>query len=537
MRTTFNYFILFLFVCVSMQTQAQEIKVTLDFDDTHQTFEGFGAALAFYEGWLTAHPNKDEIYEIIFDELNLDILRVRNAHGYDATMVGKVKEYIDASEEVRGQPIPFLSTSWGPPAELKSNNDKNNGGTLKYTVDENGNVTFAYDEFANWWNESLDEYEENGIYPTYVSIQNEPDFEASYESCLLDYTERANATDTIAGYNKALVAVDSAFSTRTNKPKLLGPETIGLGYNTFRYYSILLDTSLIYGLAHHLYHGVEAENPWTSSYMAAAGDVYPEKPHFQTEYSLDECDWFNTSGMIYKSLVDENAAAYFYWDLVWPGKIDGVTRETGLVAIDNPWTTSSWSNEKGFYRNKVFYTFKQFSAFIHPGWQRITADVASSDVEVLAFISPAKDSLSIVAINRSETAEKTLRFMVDDFNYYQSGIYTTNDTDNCDLASSLDDDAVYTVAPHSVNTAFFTKTFPTGNKQQKVLNSQIHVYPNPFTNYIQISGKANSEEWTLYSIDGSIINSGYVNNIDCSALNKGMYILKVNNQAKRIVKQ
>ncbi len=53
---------------------------------------GFGAALAYYESWLNAHPRKSEVYELIFGELSLDILRVRNAYGYDPEMVGRVKE-------------------------------------------------------------------------------------------------------------------------------------------------------------------------------------------------------------------------------------------------------------------------------------------------------------------------------------------------------------------------------------------------------------------------------------------------------------
>jgi glucuronoarabinoxylan endo-1,4-beta-xylanase len=140
-----------LFLCVN-NLIAQETVINVYHNIKHQKIEGFGAALAFYENWLIAHPNKNVIYEAVFGELGLDILRVRNAHDYDAGMIGRVKEFIDASEKVNGSPIPFLSTSWGPPAYLKSNNDKSNGGTLKYSVSENGDVIFDYEGFANWWN-------------------------------------------------------------------------------------------------------------------------------------------------------------------------------------------------------------------------------------------------------------------------------------------------------------------------------------------------------------------------------------------------
>jgi len=47
-------------------------------DEKHQIIEGFGASVAWYEGWLTNHPNKSEIYDFIFCDLGLDILRLRN---------------------------------------------------------------------------------------------------------------------------------------------------------------------------------------------------------------------------------------------------------------------------------------------------------------------------------------------------------------------------------------------------------------------------------------------------------------------------
>jgi len=130
---------------------------------------GFGASLAFYEGWLTAHPNKSQIYDAIFGELSLDILRVRNAYDYDATMISKVKEVSNAAQNRLGKPIDILVSSWGPPAYLKSNNDAKNGGTLKYSVAD-GKVNFNYAGFAEWWDKSLDNYNANGIFPTYISI-------------------------------------------------------------------------------------------------------------------------------------------------------------------------------------------------------------------------------------------------------------------------------------------------------------------------------------------------------------------------------
>ena len=275
-------------------------------DQMEQTVLGFGASLAFYENWLNAHPNKSEIYEAIFGELSLDILRVRNAYDYDPTMVG-------AAEASLGYPIKLLSSSWGPTDALKNTGDRKNGGTLRYTIDA-GLVKFDYAGFAQWWNSSLDEYEAQGILPDYISIQNEPAWSASWETCLFNPNETISATDTIAGYNRALDAVYDSLQTREQRPLILGPEPAGIGFNSVENYVNALDLSKLDGIAHHLYHGVDENDPYASSNFSKVGDFHPEVPHIQTEYSLG--DWFSLAGLIYKSFYDEQVVAYLYWHLI-----------------------------------------------------------------------------------------------------------------------------------------------------------------------------------------------------------------------------
>ena len=41
--------------------------------EIHQTIEGFGASIAWYSNWITGHPNNEDIYDYIFNELGLDI--------------------------------------------------------------------------------------------------------------------------------------------------------------------------------------------------------------------------------------------------------------------------------------------------------------------------------------------------------------------------------------------------------------------------------------------------------------------------------
>lgn len=487
MKKHISPFIIFLllemivgFQNVKAQTESvQNIEINLN--EKRQTITGFGASLAFYEGWLTAHPNRAEIYNVIFKELSLDILRVRNAYGYDDNMINHVKQFATAAKNSLGHPIDILVTSWGPPASLKSNNDKNNGGTLKYSVN-NGQVEFDYGGFANWWNASLDNYNANGIFPKYISIQNEPDWEAFYESCLLRPSETVISTDTIAGYNKALSAVYDTVKQRENPPLFLGPECVGIGYNMVENYINPLDLSKLYGIAYHLYHGAEggttANDPFTSTNYAKVGNFYPEIPHFQTEYSRE--GWFTVAGMIFQSLTQGNVTAWLYWDLIW--------ENGGLVDLDFPWDRNQWSNSKGYNRNKDFYVFKHYSAFIHPGWKRIETSGNTNLLKTAAFISTSSDSASLIAINRSSTDSLKVRIQIPGFRMDEATVYSTTEEHNFTSANYLAD-TLLVLPPRSLNTVDLRLSqINSALRHPATMQafSDVSVFPNPFFQTAQL---------------------------------------------------
>jgi glucuronoarabinoxylan endo-1,4-beta-xylanase len=535
-----SVFAVILFFCSTQFRVAAEgnIQVQIKPGQTYQVISGFGGALAFYEGWVTAHPNKSQIYDAIFRELSLDILRVRNAYGYDDSMVGKVREFAQAAEQSLGKPIDIMVSSWGPPAYLKSNNDKNNGGTIKYNVN-NGKVEFNYAGFANWWNKSLDSYNTNGIYPKYISIQNEPDWKASYESCLLNPSETITSTDTIAGYNKALYAVYDSIQNRTEKPLLVGPEPVGIGYNSVENYINALDVSKIYAIAHHLYHGVDSSNPYASTTFSKVGSVHPEIPHMQTEYSLG--DWFSLGGLIYKSLNDEKAVAYIYWDAVWP--------KSGLVSIDFPWDRNQWADpQKGYTLTKNFYAFKQFSAFIQPGLVRIGTTLNTSMVKTLAFRTPESDTAVFVAINLDTLSSINIQVSIPGFTIGQSQVYKTSSTKNCEYSGSLVD-SVVTLDPCSITT--IKMAISQGSSGATDLNGMNNGsaaiichpnYPNPFSTSttLSFSLKENQQTWLkVFDITGKTVRREPLGSLFPGEhqvtfyrnyLGSGLYFYKVENE-------
>lgn len=493
---------------ISAQTQSYE-TVQVNVNEEHQTITGFGASLAYYEGWLTAHPNRAEIYNVIFSELSLDILRVRNAYGYDSGMIDRVKQFNAAAQNSLGHPIDILATSWGPPAYLKSNNDRNNGGTIKYDIAD-GKVKFDYAAFASWWNESLDNYNKNGIYPKYIGIQNEPDWKASYESCLLRPSEYITSSDTIAGFNKALDAVYDTIMQRENPPGILGPECVGIGYNAVENYINALDLSKLLGIAHHLYNGAEggtvADDPFTSTNYQKVGNFHPEVPHFQTEYS--RADWFSVAAMMYQTLVAENATAFLYWDLIW-------TDGNGLVSLEFPWDKSQWTTPKGYFRTKDFYVFKHYSRFIQPGWKRIGTSTSNSLLKTASFISSSEDSAAFVIINRSKTGSFNVRLNIPGFKINMATSYST--TENTDFEENdYLADTLLTVAPQSINTIDLSLTkVNTSTKQIELGKGTLKVsnFPNPFSgsvNFIFESSSRADYTFDVFDITGKVISSEHL---------------------------
>lgn len=523
-----KYLVYLSFSLLSLPVFAQsDVAIVLDVDTKYQTVEGFGASLAYYENWLVAHPNKSEIYDAIFGELSLDILRVRNAHGYDDGMIDRVVEFYNAAENVLGQPIKLLSTSWGPPAYLKSNNDTSNGGTLKYQLNGNA-VEFDYAGFAEWWSSSLDEYNENDIFPDFISLQNEPDFAATWESCVFRPTEIVNATDTLAGYNKALEAIYNMVEQREEKPKILGPEGVGIGYNSIQNFINSLNTDYLYGIAHHLYHGVDEYNPWVSTEFSEVGSLHEELPHFQTEFSRG--DWFSLGGLMHKSFNDENVVAYFYWDLIWEGK--------GLVDLEFPWDKSRWTTEEGYIKTKEFYAFKQYSAFIHPNWTRISSSNEDDNIKTLAFINPAQDSISLILVNRSETDPVNVSISVDDFDFKSSAVYRTSENDNGSYLGVIDGSNL-TLPAKSITSIQLTTSEVTSTSGFDRYRSKASIYPNPVSSTATIKLPEDNVKYDIVSVidsRGSLVKTQRIGaaagqqqdlTIDCSVLPAGLYYYQI----------
>jgi glucuronoarabinoxylan endo-1,4-beta-xylanase len=354
--------------------------------------EGFGGSIAFEIG-LAVGNVPHGLYQALFPDLGLDILRFRNRYqrseAGDANL-GQEVEILRRATEALGHRPKLLLSSWSPPAILKANGAErclgNDNCTLKK---ENGQ--FVYGKFGDYWYESLKHYASLGLEPDYVTIQNEPDFiPPDWEGCKFGPVETAE----YPGYDRAIEVVHRRIANLPSPPKLLGPEVVGVHKNKVLNYVESMNLDLVYGVAHHLYEKGEDgvwdwRSPGPDSYvepMKSAALAAGSKPLFQTEFQTDEDKGteggFETAWLIHNSLVEEGVAAFFYWDLVWRPR-------GGLVSVDGARYTM----------RDQYYSLRHYARFTDPGDVRIGADSDSRDIRASAFSSAAGDRVTVVLLN------------------------------------------------------------------------------------------------------------------------------------------
>jgi glucuronoarabinoxylan endo-1,4-beta-xylanase len=428
--------------------------VTINTASRFQTMEGFGGSLAFYANFVSDHPNRAEIYDLIFRDLGLDILRVGNWY-QTSTVDAATVAVVAAATTSLGHAPRLLMSSWSPPASLKSNADTKNGGTLSQ---QNG--VYVYDAFAQWWLDALRAYAARGVRPDFISIQNEPDFMASWETCLFGPTEGVDAAHggiNVAGYDRALEAVYTRVQSLAPAPQLLGPEVSGIGANKVQGYLARMNTSRIAGVAHHLYSGGMPAPATPDSFfvsMQSLATTAGALPRFMTEFAPTPQDMFATAWLINNAVTVESASAYIYWDLTW-ASLPGAS--AGLVTTENPYQIATWTTPKGYIVRDSYYALKHFARWVDAGWVRVAASPSSTALKASAFVSPDGRKTTVVLLNTGTTS-LNVALMTGTWTFASSDIFrTSGTTERTRSVGPLASGGVLALPPRSIATAALTQ--------------------------------------------------------------------------------
>ena len=147
---------------------------TINWTDVQQTIAGFGSSSA-WNNLGNVDSSQQQLLWSTTDGAGLSMLRSRIRPDTSSS-----SDEIFAMQKAQAMGVTIWSTPWSPPAAWKSNN---NVATIVNGVDTMGYLLAShYQDYANWLKQYVINMANNGITIYAVSMQNEPNWSADYES-------------------------------------------------------------------------------------------------------------------------------------------------------------------------------------------------------------------------------------------------------------------------------------------------------------------------------------------------------------------
>lgn len=378
--------------------------VTVDFDKTYQTIDGFGASYTWYSERLINNNSAQDGLDWIFSEDEFNILRFR-----DLNRVGAEHEkaengytayyaYYSAAIERGIDPL-VLVTSWGDfdrDLEFLEFVEAPNGRTY-YTLKKDENGEYMYQALAEFFVQSVKYFFDAGIPVDCFSISNEVELQERRED---ENGNRREAAGFFLGqdedeyhcaYWKAHIAVYKAFNEAFGEfaPRLLGAETMAATPELLHSYLDPIIENCPESLeivGHHLYGTDRSEHNLT-----AVGEEFADYTIWMTEWYNN--NFFDQAEVVIDELVYENVTAYLYWSGVW-------APDMGICLIE----VGSNDPDAQIQRMGNHYIMQHYSKFIKRGYQRV--DVSEElNTKFAAFKSPDEGILVVIAMNPSKTSD------------------------------------------------------------------------------------------------------------------------------------
>lgn len=321
-----------------------EASISISGNDNKQVIQGFGCATVFNPPNTSAITSEefDRLFGSANGQVGLNTLRIRIASddAWRATELNYAKAAIQRGAKVFASP-------WSPPASMKTNNSIIKGKLIPDSA-------AAYAKYLN----DFALYMANNGAPLYaVSVQNEPDWEPNYESCVWTATEMR---DFLKNHGGAITAT-----------RLIAPELVN--NNQTYVNTIMSDDGAVANLdilGTHLYGGGIVENALVT---AKNKEVWmTEHLDTLTNYTAN----LNTAIEIHDCFTKANFNAYIWW---YGKRFYGLIGQDGMVT-------------------KRGYIVSHFARFIKQGAIRLgTSTNTRTDVLLSAYRNGTKKVL--VAIN------------------------------------------------------------------------------------------------------------------------------------------
>ena len=412
--------ILFIAALLTMSAcvMAQRATVRLDAQTKHQKITGFGGFVCSPQ-FTYNHMTNAEIKKVWGESstVGCNIMRLYIPIGKSAW-----SQSLATAKLAKQMGLIVFASPWGQPAEWKTNgtsNAKNSDGTLGYLKKEN------WADYAQYLEDYVQYLRKNGVELDAISIQNEPDWQATYAGCMWSAADIASFVKTYG---------------RTISCKIMAPETLSVNDN---YVNALnkadvIDCFDIYG--GHQYGGIQSayknlaakgKEIWMTEYLINWNEVEGNTRNY--DFSKDFFNFFRAINTC--MLGDFNAwihyAAKRYYAMMGDGQ-----RGAG---------SSGTITKRG-------YVMAQFAKFV-TGMTRIGATFGGG-LEGSAYLSQTGDTAVVVVAN---TGDQDVELTVD-LPFYTTGtsVIATTKTKNFSTTTQLTDEEtcrpVVTIPAQSVST-------------------------------------------------------------------------------------
>ncbi len=365
------------------------VTVNANLSTAYQQIDGFGAFLGWGPDLLIPYVKdigmsmpRFGVIDIQFEPQNDNSdVNIINLDGFNLSALNidfmkHIKEQADCVDKM-------IVTMWSPPAWMK----KNKCLQAESWAQDNILQPHFYEEYAESMVALIKAVKrETGIDLYAVSLQNEPQFNEPYASCVILWEQ----------YRDLVKVVGPRFEAEGITTKLFFPEAL-LAQGAIDDYIHTLNANPVANqymdiVAVHNYDsdGINVGGPgaagWANIWSWA--QETPAKPTWMTETSGHPDSWDGAlmlAGNIYNALYYGNASAWVFWSFnVTPG-----SEVFGLMVNTEP--------------TSRYYVSKQYYKYVRPGAVRVEAVSAHSDILSLAFHHDIDNTVTLILINRGST--------------------------------------------------------------------------------------------------------------------------------------
>ncbi len=347
-----------LWVCLAAWAGAQTTD-SINFGTTYQTIRGYGGSTAWMPALTTSQA--DTLFGTGNNQLGLTILRSRIDSSSTTGGSNWATELANgkAAQAANSQVIVF-ATPWSPPAAWKTNG----------SIDDGSLITSDYGNFANYLNAFIAYEKAGGVNLYAISVQNEPDYLPSYESCGYTGAQMDAFVSQEGGTinTKLMMPESDTFNTSESDPTLNDSNAVG---------HVSIVAGHLYGTSPYYYTNAKnkGKDVWaTEHYLTPSG----------SEPAIG--DAIAAAEEFHNSMAVAQYNAYVWW---WIWNYESGVNYGLMDSSGNP----------TYYG----YALAQYSKFVRPGYVMTGANNSpASGVYVTSY--KGSNNYVIVAINANSGA-------------------------------------------------------------------------------------------------------------------------------------